>query len=83
MPIVVQTAPHLCSWLHGRVSRYGQNFANMHTRKDVFPMGPSREDGQELRKVVYKVGRYRDMSPAPRRYVDHGIRPYQMIIAVS
>ena len=78
IPVAAQTAWHLCSWLRrkGRVNDKGQNLENMHTRKDVFPMDPSREGGRGLRKVVYRVGRCRDMSFAFHRCVDHEIHPY-------
>ena len=49
----------------------------MHTRKDAFPMGPSREDDQGLRKIVCKVGRYRGMSFVFHKYADRDLRPYQ------
>lgn len=60
----------------GHMSLREQNIVNMHTRKDVFPTGPSREDGQGLRKVVYKVGTCKGMPLALRRCADHDIRSY-------
>lgn len=57
--------------------------ANMHTRKDVFPMGPSREGGQGLRKIVCKVGRCRGMSFVFHKYADRDLRPYQIRNIIS
>ena len=59
------------------MSKPGKNMAYMHTRKDAFPMGPSHEDGQELRKIVCKVGRCRDTFVF-RKYADRDLRPYQI-----